>query len=457
MKTFGLLVISFIFLFGFLPVQAQASKNNDFTIVKVGEAELEKDRVVIKIFTGNKPNIVNDSLAIKDFSSLFENDFSFYKKRFEVMKSDKFKFAPLKGKVDFSYWKDQNIRYLIKIGFITKKNIGTNFSIKVFDNQRGKSIFENNSSLPKINLRKLGHKLTNDIYKAITGKDSMFQSKIVFVSDRDTKGSGRSRKVVKELYIMDFDGQNKTQLTHHGGIVISPAISKDKNKILYSLIRGGTGQKNNNLYLYDYRTKKSRLLSKKRGINSGAVFGPGGKEVILTLSHTGNAEIWSLSLSNGKLRRITNHYASDVDPSISIDGQKLVFLSNRPGKAMIYTLDPNGVEREVKRISYVGKYNATPRFSHDGTEIVFSSWLDNKFDLFRINADGSGLSRLTKNFGSNEGPTYSGDGQFIAFSSLRVLSKVKIRQNIHIMNKDGEILGPVTQGFGNCISPRWTK
>jgi len=133
----------------------------------------------------------------------------------------------------------------------------------------------------------------------------------------------------------------------------------------------------------------------------------------------------------------------------------MTFLSDRAGKAMIYTSDPNGEERNVKRISFVGQFNATPRFSPDGKEIVFSSWLDNSFDLFRIASDGSGLSRLTKEFGSNEDPSYSNDGEFITFTSQRIISRIKADQNIYIMDREGAVLGAVTHGFGNCISPRW--
>lgn len=259
---------------------------------------------------------------------------------------------------------------------------------------------------------------------------------------------------------MDFDGNNRKQLTFHGGTVISPAISKDRSRVLYSLIRNVNQKKkrNINLRMLDLKTGKDTLVSQRKGINSGAVFMPNDEnKIVLTLSHSGNAELYIMNLSSGSLKRLTKHYSPDVDPSISVDGSRMAFLSGRPGAAMIYTSYTSGLEKTVKRISFVGQYNATPRFSPDGREIAFSSWLDNRFDIFRIDADGNNLSRLTKDFGSNEDPSYSNDGQFIAFSSQRVLSRTKAVQNIYIMDRDGEILGSVTKGFGNCITPRWTK
>ena len=260
--------------------------------------------------------------------------------------------------------------------------------------------------------------------------------------------------------MMDFDGRNPVQLTRHRGTVISPALSFDGKKVLYSLILNNRDRNRNvNLYVMDLDTKKSRIVSSRKGINSGAVFMPDGEHIALTMSHQGNAEIYALNLKTGSERRITKHFAPDVDPSFNRDGSKMVFLSGRSGskKPMIYIADPRSIEKDVKRRGFVGDYNATPRFSPDGQEVAFASWMDGKFDIFRIDEDGRNLYRLTKDFGSNEDPTYSNDGQFIAFSSQRVLSQRKAVQNIYIMTRDGEILGQVTENFGNCSTPRWSK
>ncbi len=154
---------------------------------------------------------------------------------------------------------------------------------------------------------------------------------------------------------------------------------------------------------------------------------------------------------------MTSHWSDDVDPSMTADGQLMTFLSNRAGRAHIYTTDPRGLDKDVRRISFVGQFNATPRFSPTGTEIVFSSWVDNGFDLYRIGADGSNLVRLTKDFGSNEEPVFSPDGEFIVFTSKKMLSRAKSIQDLYIMNRDGEVLGKLTENFGKNFSPVWTN
>lgn len=436
-----------------LNFQVLANSDSGLTIVAIGEAEREVEKVFIDGLY--KPQALTPAQALlgTEMVEVIKNDFSFYKKYFSVERGKDISGAASSG-VTYSQYESSKVSILIKVEVTPV--LTTDLKVKVMAWNLGKKeqILEQSFDINKTNLRSKTHLVNNDIYKAITGKESIFTSKIVFVSDRD----GTRANPIKELYMMDFDGRNKTRMTWHKGTVISPAISHDQKKIVYSLIQGTKSRKRNvNLYVYDMETKQGKLMSSRKGINSGAIFMPGDKEILLTLSFGGNAEIYAMNIQSRALRRITRHFSLDVDPSINNEGSLLAFLSGRSGKAMIYTMDPTGVEKNVKRISYVGQYNATPRFSPDGREIVFSSWLDERFDLFRINADGSGLSRLTKDFGSNEDPTYSNDGEFIAFSSQRVLSRIKATHNIYIMDKDGDIMGSLTKGFGNCITPRWSK
>lgn len=442
-------IAAFIVLILLVITRISIAQDN-LTMAAVGEATLESYKTAIQDPFISGTLTATEKNAANELVDLLRNDLSFYKKLFQVVKTGANNTSS-RPTTNFAHWTQYSLSYLGAVE-VSKEGNALNFKVTFEDIRNKKAVYTASKKASLGSIRETGHKFAEEFFRSVTGKDSIFGSKMIFVSDRNSKG----KHTVKELYMMDFDGKNVRQLTNHGGIAISPAVSPDGRRVVYSLI-DNSRNRNNNLYLMDLDTKKSEMISNRQGINSGAVFIRDGRSIALTLTMSGNAEIYEMNLATKDLRRITNHFASDVDPHLTADGSLMTFLSNRPGKAMIYTMDPNGTENNVKRISFVGDFNATPRFSPDGKEIVFASWLDNSFDLFRINSNGQALSRLTKNFGSNEDPTFSNDGQFIAFTSQRVISRHKADQNIYIMDRDGDIFGAITGSFGNCISPRWFK
>ncbi|MBT7609327.1 MAG: hypothetical protein HN576_06200 [Bacteriovoracaceae bacterium] len=450
MNRYKVIIIIFSII-SFLPSTSFAE--DGLTIVAIGEAEREVSNVFLDGPYVSEALTPSQLLLSREIKRIFKNNFSFYKSVFKVSNGEEKKTA-LKESVKYETQKIAGNNILIRFQALAEGTTDLRLKVMSWNIDKEEALITTELIISKRNLRQQVHIASDQVYTRLTGKESIFTSKVYFVSD---KHSSRSKKI-KELYSMDFDGRNKTRLTFHRGTVISPAISYDKKWLVYSLIPHKISKyRNINLYLYNFETKQHKVLSSNKGINSGAIFTPDGKEIILTLSFGGNAEIYSMDLLTKAKRRITKHFKEDVDPSINRSGSLLTFLSGRSGSAMIYTSDPTGLEQKVKRISYVGQYNATPRFNPKGDQIVFSSWLDERFDLFRINSDGTGLSRLTKDFGSNEDPTFSNDGEFIAFSSQRVLSRTKATHNIYIMDKNGEIIGNLTKNFGNCITPRWSK
>lgn len=446
MQFFKIIILLTLFIFN---VNAEDGK---ITIVAVGDAEQEKDKLHINPFKVSGNLNPNEKNAVKELEQLFFDDFNFYRHLFEVSNANQV------GEKDL---KENGIKYYINTE-VSLENKTLTMSSELIDAQSGIREWTKSAQIWVNNIRKFGHEMTNEIYKTMTGKDSIFGSKIVFISDRTSRGKNN----YKELYIMDFDGARKQRITYNNSLILSPAVSPDNSKILFTSIesrwqksKDGKPRKiqNLNLYLYDMRSKKQSVVSSLDGINSGAVFTEDGNSIYLTLSYQKNADIFKMNLNTKRKTRVTKHFLDDVDPHINADGTLMTFLSGRSGKAMIYTLDPRGVEKDVKRISYVGRFNAAPRFSPDGKEIVFSSWVDNRFDLYKIGSDGNNLVRLTKDFGSNEEAWFSPDGQFIVFTSQRVLSAKKAVQNVYIMNREGEIIKQVTDKFGKIYTPRWVK
>jgi TolB protein len=447
-----------ILLLVFFMFQLQAIAQTSVAEIAVGEAGIDKDKFVIddpelKSLTGHQKGLAIELIDI------LKNDFVFYKHKFNnVEYSDKGQQSY--SKANLLKWKESGISYFVA-SQISGHGDGIEAKIKAWSVSTGKEIFSDSVRIEQRNMRQKAHNLADMIYRSITGKPSIFNSKIVFVSDRATFG----RDTIKELYLMDFDGNRVEKLTNFQSVVISPAVAPDNSGILFSLIASHKEVsrskvrtiKNIDLKMYDLKTKKFKTISDKPGINSGAIFSASGNSIYLTLSFSGNADIYEMDLVSGKMRKVTNHYGDDVDPSVTQDGSLMSFLSNRAGRAHIYIADPSQTEKDVKRISFVGQFNATPRFSPSGKEIVFTSWVDAGFDLYRIGHDGNNLSRLTKNFGSNEEPVFSPDGEFIVFTSKRIISRTRAVQDIYIMNREGEILGQLTQDFGRCYSPQWTN
>lgn len=444
------LICVFLFCFSFL-IHAEDDKNS--VIVAVGEAELMKQKIY---FMSTK--IIGDlnkteKEAISTLDTILKDDFGFYQHWFEVES------AANTDIVDYASWEKKGAHFIFT-SYAQIKEDRLTLSYKVYDIFKKQTLIEESSDVWVSKIREYSHIVADKVYRSIKNKDSIFTKKIVFVSDRTSRGTDTK----KELYIMDFDGHQKLRLTHHNSMVISPSVSPDNRKVLYSLIedkwaKSSQGRmhkiKNVNLYEMTLNNRKYNLVSQISGINSGAIYTEDPNHILLTLTYTKNADIYRMNLQTKKVRRITSHYSDDVDPALNADGSIMTFLSARSGRAMIYTLDPHAVEKDVKRISFVGRFNASPRFSPDGKEIVFSSWVDNLFDIYKINADGKGLVRLTKNFGSNEEASFSSDGEFIIFTSQRVLSQSKAVQDVYIMNKEGEIIKKLTENYGKCLTPRW--
>jgi RHS repeat-associated protein len=133
---------------------------------------------------------------------------------------------------------------------------------------------------------------------------------------------------------------------------------------------------------------------------------------------------------------------------------KIVFASNREGSMQIYVM--NGDGSGVSRLTYTGANDDFPRWSPNGTKIVFQSDRDNPFsgnyDIYAMNSDGSGVTRLTSDPNDDSMPSWSPDGSKILFQSLRNGSAYQV----YSMNADGSNQINLTNTAANDIEPSWS-
>jgi Tol biopolymer transport system component len=155
--------------------------------------------------------------------------------------------------------------------------------------------------------------------------------------------------------------------------------------------------------------------------------------------------------------------AQDTDPAWSSDSKHIVFICYRRERAKvdwddpyngpyttpsgfslqeICTIDIDTQQREQLTDNHVPEFD--PVWSPDGTQIVFSSGLDESsgMNLFVMNADGTGVTQLTHDGGGYNKPEWSPDGQSIAF--IRGF----LGGDLYVMNKDGSKVTQLTSDEG---------
>jgi hypothetical protein len=173
-------------------------------------------------------------------------------------------------------------------------------------------------------------------------------------------------------------------------------------------------------------------------------------------SGLGNADIYTAVPGLLPATNITNNAAIDENPKWSPDGTKILFDSGRDGNYEIYTMNPDGTG--VTRITNNSWFDWQAAWSPDGTKIVFSSGRDGdpKGEIYTMNLDGSGITRLTNDPNRDWQPVWSPDGKKIVWSSDRNVDVFGDHQwDVYAMNADGTGQTRLTTDPKNDSDPNW--
>lgn len=437
----------------------------DQAYIKIGDAKMKKSSLAFPFFSNLGFNetgaaiaaaseifsVAKKNLELSTYFSIISND-----AYLEDLTKKSLKPAPEEiAGFNFDPLKKIGAEFVIRTGYsVTGKDITVEMYLyhvpdnKLIIGKRYKATVE--QSIP------IGHTLSNDVIEALTGVRAPFMSKIVATFDN---GSGGPKEVAK----MNWDGSGFEQLTQHKSIALSPSWSYDGKKIVYSVFTklikktGGT-LSNVSLYILDLATNKRMLTSFRPGVNSGAIFTKDGSSIYLGMSMgSGSADIYKINLKGEIEKRLTNGPAGaiNVEPSLSPDGSKIAFSSERGGRPMIYVMNSDG--SNVKRLTFKGTYNSSPSWSPDGSKIAFAGQDDSNFDVYVMNADGSNLRRITSaqklngKPAHNEDPSFSPDSRYIVYTSNRTG-----KNQIFISTVDGSEERRVTNDSKNYYRPKWS-
>ena len=290
-------------------------------------------------------------------------------------------------------------------------------------------------------LRKLAHKISDEVYEAITGVRGAFSTKIAYITVKPLT----KKKSEYKLHVSDADGKNDYVLFKSNEPMLSISWSNDGQHIAYQSFHSGRPA----IYIQHVKSGHQRKVTSFKGLNSAPMWSPDDSSLVMTLSKDGNAEIYAYDLSTNKLNRLTNHYAIDTEASWSPDGKEVVFTSDRSGKPQVYRM--NIKDKRPERLTFIGNYNARPRFSNDGESLYYVHQSRGGFHIAAINMKTQEQLVLTSETSLDESPSLSPNGRMIIYSTLRGRNSV-----LAVVSVDGGSKYFLPSNSGDVREPSWS-
>ena len=306
---------------------------------------------------------------------------------------------------------------------------------------------------------------------------------------QDTKTDGESGATKKSEvhYSEETHLTNVKQLTF-GGDNAEAYFSFDDSKLVFQLKNPEIGVDCDQIYVLDYNNHNMKenmppMVSTGLGRTTCSYFMPGDTTVIYASTHLGDvncptepekredgAYVWPIyrdfdifvSDMNGEiLQQLTNEPGYDAEATISAQGDKIVFTSDRTGDLELYTMDIDG--SNVNQVTFGLGYDGGAFFSPDGTKLIFRSsrpttdeeikeYTDllavglvkpTEMELFICNVDGSELTQITSLGQANWSPFFHPSGKKVLFSSNHASEK-GFPFNLYMINIDGTGLEQIT-------------
>lgn len=273
---------------------------------------------------------------------------------------------------------------------------------------------------------------------------------------------------------------NIKQLTF-GGENAEAYFSFDGRQLIFQSKRNG--RECDQIYTMNIDGSGTRMVSNGEGRTTCSYFLKGGKKVLYASTHGGGKEcppnpdfskgyVWAIypdydiytaTAEGKKIKPLAKAPGYDAEATVSPDGKKIVFTSERDGDLELYSMDANG--KNIKRLTHEVGYDGGAFYSPDSKQIVYRAShpkteaevkryrdllgqhliVPTTFEVWVMNADGSNKRQVTQLNAASFAPYFTPDGKRIIFCTNYFATDPKKRNfDLAMINVDGTGLKRVT-------------
>jgi TolB protein len=289
-----------------------------------------------------------------------------------------------------------------------------------------------------------------EAYFSFDGKRLIFQS----------KWDGRA---CDQIYSMKTDGSDVHMVSNGEGRTTCSYYFKGGKKVLYASTFGGGKNcppdpdfsqgyvwavyPDYDIYTSTPDGKNIQKLTDSPGYDAEATVSPDGKRIVFTSERDGDLELYSMDIDGKNVKRLTNEVGYDGGAFYSPDSKMIVYRGSHPKTEAQIKRDQDLLKKHLivpttfevwvmnadgsgkRQVTTLGAASFAPFFTPDGKKIIFctnyfaTDQRKRNFDLAMINVDGTGLERVTFYDSFDGFPMFSPDGKKLVFASNRNAAK----------------------------------
>ncbi len=252
------------------------------------------------------------------------------------------------------------------------------------------------------------------------------------------------------------------QLTSREGIEESPVWSPDGARLAYAAEVDGYRQ----LVVRTIATGEERQLTRVPRDHIQPAWSPDGRRIAFVRARTDRSrlepsDIYGWYYENGDIwimdadgRNDVQVVANAFGPAFSPDGASLAFDAPWAGPRRVWVANVRGGNpRQVTSDSSDAIVHARPRWSPDGTRLVYRRAEKTRSDIAVVNLATHAISRLTADPDLDTDPTWSPDGRYVYFTSARGGGLNLWRIGVAPGGSASEPPQQLTTGAGDDIQP----